>query len=224
MYENNDKYETLYKVNVSKELPRYLINKSLPIVFLNDASCFGIGSSLIREDYTHGKIMAITLGTGFGAAFIRNQLPLVDIKEVPENGCLWDKAFRTGIADEFFSTRWFLSRYKSLAGVADIQGVKDIVALNDKITFRIFDEFGDNLGDFLIPYLKEFNLDLLVIGGNIARSHHLFLPRTYQIFKNNNCFSVIEIVEETDRSIIIGASFLFHPELKPKIQKSLPNL
>jgi glucokinase len=49
MFERNDKYESLHKVSISSELPKYLNGKNISIRFLNDASSFGIGGTLINN-------------------------------------------------------------------------------------------------------------------------------------------------------------------------------
>ena len=91
LFEENDKYEALYKIDVGEEFPQYLSNKNLPLRFLNDASSFGLGGSLTSEMKNAKKVVAITLGTGFGASFFKDQVPVVNGDDVPEGGCLWDK-------------------------------------------------------------------------------------------------------------------------------------
>lgn len=71
MFEGNDKYESLYNVSVSDELLKYLSTKDVSFRFLNDATCFGVGGALKQESKGNSKVVAITLGTGFGAAFFR---------------------------------------------------------------------------------------------------------------------------------------------------------
>lgn len=222
LYERNDKYEALYNVNVFKELTEYIEGPGIPLHFLNDATSFGIGSSVSNTGYR--KILALTLGTGFGAAFLRNQIPIVDAENVPKNGCLWDKDFRDGIADDYFSTRWFLSRYKLFSGGAKIEGVRELVALNNEYTFKIFEEFAQNLAEFLTPHLQSFNPDVLVLGGNIAKSSHLFLNQLQQHLMRYKCATQLEIKTETEKSIILGAASLFDPKVHAKILHSLPKL
>ena len=60
--------------------------------------------------------LSITLGTGFGSAFISNRIPIVDGPLVPRLGCVYHLPYRDGIADDYFSTRGLLGRYKKLTG------------------------------------------------------------------------------------------------------------
>lgn len=223
MFEKNDKYEALYEVSVLSEFPKFLSNR-LPLRFINDASSFGIGGTLTLDEQWDEKVLAITLGTGFGAAFLENKIPLTKGINIPENGCLWDKAFLNGIADDYFSTRWFISRFASLTGMHHVKGVKAIVELNTDVTHSLFAEFAQNLSYFMVPHLKDFQPNTLLIGGSIAKSHSLFLPQ----FKNNlyaNSINIkIKIMEETEKTNLLGASTLFEDNYWNKVKNNLPDL
>ena len=223
MFEGNDKYESLYNVSVSDELLKYLCTKEVSFRFLNDASCFGVGGAL-KQDLKRdkSKVIAITLGTGFGAAFLDNKLPVTQGSNVPHNGCLWDKPFKESIADSYFSTRWFLSQYEDSTGKKLTDGVKEIASIENYSTAKIFDDFADNLSEFLSSYIIDFEADLLVIGGNIAKSHRLFLPKLEENFKKNNISLPISIVENTEETSIVGSSYLFNEVFWEKIKAELP--
>ena len=62
------------------------------------------------------KSLSITLGTGFGSAFISDRIPIVDGPLVPKIGCVYHLPYRDGIADDYFSTRGLLGRYKKHYG------------------------------------------------------------------------------------------------------------
>jgi glucokinase len=223
MFEGNDKFESLYNVSVSDELLKYLTAKNVSFRFLNDASCFGVGGALQQESTGNNKVVAITLGTGFGAAFLDNKLPVTKGNDVPCNGCLWDKPFKDSIADNYFSTRWFLNQYESVTGEKLTDGVKEIASIENYATAQIFDDFANNLSEFLTPYLLDFNAGLLVIGGNIAKSYRLFLPKLKENLKNNNIDLSISIIENTEETSVLGASYLFNEAFWEKIKTELPS-
>jgi len=222
MFEGNDKYESLYNVSISQELIKYLNTKNVSFRFLNDASCFGVGGSLRENSSTENKVIAITLGTGFGAAFLDNKLPLTQGNNVPHNGCLWDKPFKNNIADSYFSTRWFLKEYEKSTGNKLTDGVKEIAGIENFSTAKIFDDFANNLSEFLAPFIIDFQADLLIIGGNIAKSHRLFLPKVQENFKNKNIELNISIVENTEQTSILGSSYLYNEVFWERIKTELP--
>lgn len=222
MFEKNDKYEALYNISVSQELSKILSIPHLDIRFLNDASSFGVGSAWMRNKGNNKKIIAITLGTGFGVAFLKENIPVVNGLDVPKGGCLWDKPFNGGIADDFFSTRWFVLRYQQITGHNGISDVKEIANLNNYATEKVFKEFSHNVSEFLIPHLEKFNADLLIIGGNISRSHPLFLSTIKKNWKKNKINIPVDIIEDTDHANIIGSSFLFNNNFWLKVKDELP--
>lgn len=222
MFEGNDKYESLYNVSVSEELLKYLSTQNVSFRFLNDASCFGVGGSLKQESDANSKVIAITLGTGFGAAFLDNKLPITQGSNVPHNGCLWDKPFEDSIADNYFSTRWFLSQYESITGNKLTDGVKEIAGIEDYSTAKIFDDFANNLSEFLAPFIIDFQADLLILGGNIAKSNRLFLAKFQENLKSKNIDIAISIVENTEQTSILGSSYLFNEVFWERIKAELP--
>ena len=83
--------------------------------------------------------------------------------------------YRDGIADDYFSTRGLLGRYRNITG-KQLNGVKELAALagSEKIVKELFTDFGEKLGEFLAPWLKGFEAEILVIGGNISHAYSLF--------------------------------------------------
>lgn len=221
-FEKNDKYETLYNIHVGKEFQNFLSVKDLELRFLNDASSFGLGGSLKREFKDAKKIIAVTLGTGLGASFIKNGMPVISGKDVPTGGCLWDKKFKGSFADNYFSTRWFVKRYLELKGSNGIKGVKEIVEEGNDNTNRIFEEFAHNMSSFMFPYLKIFNADLMLLGGSIAKSYHLFLPIIMEKLQSKGCSIPVAILQNTEKASIIGSSYLFKENFWESAKNELP--
>jgi len=125
-FENVGKFENLFGVDVRKEIPNRLhLENGFPVRFLNDAACFAIGESVQGEASKHRRLLAITLGTGFGTTFIDTHLPVAGKYGIPDDGFLYRVPFKDAVADEFFSTRWFIREYESVTG-RKIAGVKDI--------------------------------------------------------------------------------------------------
>tara|TARA_R110000868_G_scaffold98706_5_gene271824 strand:+ start:26945 stop:27868 length:924 start_codon:yes stop_codon:yes gene_type:complete len=224
MFEKNDKYESLYQVSVVNELVYYLDHKKVALRFLNDASSFGLGGKLTNEFKEKKRVVAITIGTGFGAAFLKDNFPIADDNFVPKGGCLWDKDYKEGIADDYFSTRWFIARYSLLSGKKEINGVRAIVDFNDEYTHQVFQEFSNNLAEFMLPYLRDFSTDLLLIGGNITRSHQLFLPMVIDLWKKEGFDIPIQIIQKSEEANLIGASYLFNATFWEAIKDELPAL
>ncbi len=215
------KFERIYGLNVRQALQRSL-GINLPIQFINDASAFAAGEAFAGSGKGYKKIMAITLGTGFGSAFIENEIPIVKRDDVPKMGCLFHLPFKNKIADEFFSTRWFIGRYKDLTG-KEISGVKDLVeiAKNDNVAKRVFDEFGLNLGRFLSKWLKGFNTDMLILGGNISKAYLLFENSFTNELNKEKVNIKISVSKLKENAALLGSAHLIDEKYWNEIKTAI---
>ena len=204
------KYDSLYGINVREDLRRRLrLDVSVPLRFLNDATSFAIGEAWTGRASGFRKNMAITLGTGFGSAFISDGIPVESGPEVPEYGCVYHLPYGNGIADDYFSTRGFLARYRDVSG-KDAGSVKEMVAASgdDGRVHAIFNEFGSNMGEFLAPWLLKFHAGCLTLGGNISNSYSLFENPFLQSLGDHGCNIPVFVSELGEIAGIKGAARL----------------
>ncbi|PGH38881.1 MAG: hypothetical protein CRN43_12410 [Candidatus Nephrothrix sp. EaCA] len=118
------------------------------------------------------------MGTGFGSAFVKEAVPVLDGDTVPALGCLYHIPYEDGIADDPFSTRWFVNLYKQETGKSadGVKAIADEARQGQKFAQGLFEMYGTKLGDFLPPYLKKFAADGIVLGGNVSGAFDLFGP------------------------------------------------
>jgi len=218
------KYENLYGFNISHAISSSLdVPENFLIRFMNDASSFAVGEAWAGSAMKADRSMSITLGTGFGSAFISNRIPIVDGPDVPRLGCVYHLPYKGDIVEESISTRWFLRSYKKLTG-KDIKGVKEIaeLATSDKVAMSLFIEFGENLGIFLAPWLKKFRAEILVIGGNISHSFNLFGEPFLDRLKKENCDCEVAISKLKEDAALLGSAYLLNNNFWKSVQHALP--
>jgi glucokinase len=218
------KYENLYGINISDAISNSLnVKDGFLIRFMNDASSFAVGEAWAGSAANFNRSLSITLGTGFGSAFIRNRIPIVDGPDVPKLGCIYHLPFKDGIADDYFSTRGLLSRYKKLSG-KELGGVKELAALagTEKAVTDLFIDFGENAGLFLAPWLNKFKAEILVIGGNISHAYNLFGDAFEIRLKKENCFCEVAISKLKEDAALLGSGYLFDDEFWRSVQHALP--
>lgn len=223
---NNKKYENIYGLNVPEAL-RIKLNlpDSFPIRFINDATAFAIGEDWIGMASGSKRSMAITLGTGFGSAFLSDRLPVVSGSEVPEMGCVWYLPFENGTADDYFSTRGFLNRYFEKTGV-QVSGVKALAQLADEQVDAkmLFEDFGNKLGLFLAPWVVKFGVEVLVIGGNISYAFHLFGESLKTSLEANGADIRIAVSELKESASMIGSAVLVDEKYFGRVKSLLPQM
>lgn len=209
-FENVGKFENLFGVDVRKEIQNRLqLEAGFPVRFLNDAACFAVGESVQGEASKHRRLLAITLGTGFGTTFINTHLPVAGKYGIPDDGFLYRVPFKDAVADEYFSTRWFIREYESVTGIK-ITGVKKIAeeAESDENVAAIFTTFGENLGGFLVSWLALFEADCLVIGGNISAAYPRFETVLKNAFKKGNLTIPVYISTLQEDAALAGSAYL----------------
>jgi glucokinase len=218
------KYENLYGINITDAITGSLdIHDGFLIRFMNDASSFAVGEAWTGSAAKFNRSLSITLGTGFGSAFISNRIPIVDGPEVPKLGCIYHLPFKGGIADDYFSTRGLLSRYKNLTG-KELNGVKElaVLAASDKIVTDLFTDFGENAGIFLAPWLKKFKAEILVIGGNISNAYNLFGDIFEKRLRKENCTCEVTISKLKEDAALLGSAYLLDDDFWKSVQHALP--
>jgi glucokinase len=98
------KYQSLYGRDIKVLLANSLDIQPAQVRFINDACSFLKGELLGGSVKGMRKAIGVTLGTGLGSAYYENGT-LTDAD-------LWKMPFRSGIAEDYLSTRWFVKECK----------------------------------------------------------------------------------------------------------------
>lgn len=195
----NDKYEALYGLNVKLAISTLLGISPLNIKMKNDAECFLAGEVLGGAARVYGSAIGITLGTGLGSAIYKNG-KTVDAER-------WSIKFKDGIAEGYFSSRWFQQQYE-LNFRASATGVREMIENHqgDQRLTAIFKEFSFNLSSFLIDFMTDHPVEVVIIGGNISRASSLFLSDLQTNVKNVLPHVPVKIAELGESAAILGAA------------------
>lgn len=219
------KFPNLYDVHIPSALWPQL-PESFPMRFLNDATSFAVGEAWLGEGRGFQKVVVVTLGTGFGSAFLDGGVPVVTRADVPKEGCLWHLPFKDSIADDYFSTKWFLKEFEKQTG-EKVEGVKTLMEKaekGDEVAKNLFIQFGHNLAECLAAWLKKFGAEVLIIGGNIAHA----LPLFEEIFKNTLKKAGVSLKiapsKLYENAALLGSARLLDDDFWEKVSAELPNL
>lgn len=197
-----DKYEALYKLNVKELLSEKLSIPKASILMMNDAACFLRGEVYYGAAKGYTDVIGITLGTGTGSAFHHNGITV--------DANLGPSPFMDSIADEYFSTRWFVKRYIEKTGFAikDVRAMAELYSSEEDVR-EIFSGFVKNLAVFLEGFVKKQNPKIIVMGGNIAQSSTLFLDDLIAQLAAKKVKIPIVNAQLGEEAAILGAASLF---------------
>nr|WP_281166883.1 ROK family protein [Segetibacter koreensis] len=219
MIEGLDKYDGCFGIDVAHSIINRLslLQKQLTVTFYNDAQCFVVGEAVFGVAKSYSKVIGLTLGTGFGAAFYSCNCLITDGQQVPKNGELYNVPFEGGMAEDYISARWFLQSYEQKTGKR-LDGVKELYerAENDVIARNLFIEFGKNLGKVLAPFILSFDAECIVLGGNISKAAKYFLPSLQQQIEDQNCNIKILFSSLAEKAAIMGSAQLAYEKIQGK--------
>lgn len=200
------KFDSIFGLNVKREIEKMVNN--VPVYFINDASSFATGEYASGAAVNSTKSIVLTLGTGFGSTFLIDGIMQDDVKYgVPDGGYLYHIPFKEGIADDYFSTRWFVNKWNNLdkESVTSVEAISKFAAEGDSDALDLFDEFADNFIEFMTPWVQSFKPDAIVLGGGIAKAAPYFMDKLQAKLNANNTIN-IKICQLWDMAAIFGAA------------------
>ncbi len=213
-----DKFEEIYGVNLREELSHRLTQESsfaakrapgFDIVFENDSNLFALGEYDTGKAGRYDKVMCLTIGTGAGSAFLERGALIKQRNDVPANGWVYNHPFRETIVDDYISKRGIvrLMRESGLdSDSLDVKNAAEMAKDGDERAIAVFRRFGDPIGEMLLPFLRSFKPDAVVIGGQIVKSQELFMGSIREALRD---FPIlIEVSDETSISTFAGVSRL----------------
>jgi glucokinase len=167
----------LYGVNLSEALAARFEWKASQVRFLNDAAAYLLGEVGAGAARGVKRVVVFTLGTGVGSGFAVDGKVVTEGKGVPPGGEIWNVPYEGGIVEDKISTRALQGAYKQRKGQdREVASIAHYATGGEPVSIEVFEEFGRNLGIALKSLLADFAPDVVVLGGGIARSSHLFLP------------------------------------------------
>ena len=201
------KFQSLFGLNLKEEIKKV---SSLNTVFINDASAYALGEYYAGAAKDTSRSIIVTIGTGLGSTFLENDTVLNELTEgIPEHGYLYNIPYRDGMADDYFSTRWFVNTWNMLFPDKKVTGVKEIAlraSNGDNNAQSLFENFASNFVEFITPFLLNFKPEKLIIGGNIAKASDFFLDNIQSQLEKLNLITKIDICRLWDMSPLIGSA------------------
>ncbi|HEY3628096.1 MAG TPA: ROK family protein [Terracidiphilus sp.] len=187
--------------------------------FLNDAAAFLTGEVAAGAARGVDRVVGITLGTGVGSAFAVNGHVVREGSGVPTGGEIWNVPYQGGIVEDQISTRAIQKSYRERTGQErDVAAIAGLAAA-DPIAAELFAEFGRNLGVALRQVLSVFAPQVIVLGGGISRSAHLFVPAAQSEVGG---FAELRVSALRDHAPLVGAGAAWFESEGREVPEKVP--
>jgi glucokinase len=170
------KLRALYGVDLRTTLARRLGWAPEQIRFLNDANAAMLGEVGAGAARGAARAVGIVLGTGIGSAFVQAGNLITNGEGIPPGGEIWNLPFMDGIVEDRISSRAIQGDYEARTGRHLSVAAIALRAATDPDAQAVFDILGQHLGAAIRQILAPFCPEVVVLGGGISRSSHLFLP------------------------------------------------
>jgi len=194
----------LYGVDLRGKLAERFGWQPSQVRFLLDSAAFLLGEIGAGEAHGVARAVGVTLGTGIGSAFAVDGRVVAEGQGVPAGGEIWNLPYEGGIVEDFLSTRAIQRGYKLRTGALPDVARIAAEAADDMDAAAVFTEFGRHLGLALGMKLAAFGPQVVVLGGGISRSSHLFLPAAMKELDGLNM--QLRVSTLLDRAPLAGAA------------------
>ena len=200
LMDEKDRYNSLTNCNIKELLSAQLDISPAEIRMVNDAASFLQGEVFGGAGRGFKRSLGVTLGLGLGTARYANG--------IAENLSLCTSPFLDGVAEDYISIKWIISRYNALSGslVKDMMELKQLAAEDPRVG-KVFDEFAENLSQFLITFVRQNNPEIVVIGGFMESFNKFFFDNLAdKMVKNGIKIPILRAILGEQASIIGAAS------------------
>jgi glucokinase len=192
------------------------VKTRLPVYLGNDATCATIAEYNFIDNKMYSEYALVTIGTGIGAGIILNRKVYngstgsageIGHMVIEKDGLLCNCG-RRGCFERYASVSALLRQTKleSLSEVFYLIETNEIVA-------KIFDSYLENVAEGLANLINLYDLEIVVIGGSIARYESKFIHKlrtkvAERIYNKYTYDLNIKCAKLKNDAGIIGASLL----------------
>jgi glucokinase len=174
LFEGVGKFEALYGVDLNVALRDRI---GAAPVFVNDADAFTLGEWAVGAASGSARCVGLTLGSGVGSGWLVDGAVVSTGPGVPPNGRIHRLTVLGRPLEDVMSRRAIRAAYaREVGGDADVREIAELARAGRPAAVSVLRPALSALGQVLGPALRDFDADVLVVGGSMAASWDLFEP------------------------------------------------
>ena len=207
------KLSALHGVDLRAALARRFAWSPGQVRFLNDADAALLGEVGAGAARGAARAVGIMLGTGIGFAFVRNGILNNTDPFVPADSEIYHLPFLDGIVEDVLSSRGIERDYKArTARHEPVEAIAQQAAMDENAR-AVFATFGRYLGQVICEILAPIGPEVIVFGGGISRSSHLFLPAARNQINGLGIRLLASVLQE--KAPMFGAAMFWRDGVSP---------
>lgn len=177
----------------------------VPTFVNNDVNCFVLGEKHFGKGKPYNDVIGLAMGTGLGGGVIINgKLYAGKNCGAGEFGLMkyLDKNYEYYCSGQFFNFK------HGVKGEDVLSNAKN----GDKNSLKIFEEFGEHMGNLINSIMYALNPEIIVLGGSVSKAYSFFknsMLKKIDEYEFKTQLTELKIEKSTlKNSAILGASSL----------------
>jgi glucokinase len=180
---------------------------SIPVLVNNDANCFALGETHFGKAVGYRSIIGLIMGTGFAAGII------VDGRVYPGKNCGAGEfgmiPYLESIYEHYCSGQFF-PRHVAQSGAEVFRRAAE----GDGEAVKVFEEFGEHVGQGIKTILYAYDPEIIILGGSVRKAFRFFEEAMWESIRSfafGNSIKSLKIeVSELEHVAVLGAAALHY--------------
>jgi glucokinase len=178
---------------------------NVQVIVGNDANCFALGVKTFGKGKNISNLIGVTLGTGLGIGIIiRDYLYTGKISIAGEIAGI---QYLESNFENYCSSKFFKYNYNKTS-----KEIFDQVHTGSSEAQRIYNEFGNHLGNLIRTLILAYGPDAIIFGGSVSKAFEVFYPAiqdNLKEFPHQNVLQDLIITKSLhDKIPLLGAAAL----------------
>ncbi len=208
LFDGVGKFDSLRGVDVGAELAERLPGRPQHISFLNDADAFALGEWAYGAAAGHRRCVGLTLGTGVGSGWIVDGRIVSSGAGVPPEGRAHRLEVDGAPLEDTVSRRAIRRAYQQAGGDsdADVREIADQARAGVRMANDVLRHAIRALGRALAPRVRDFEADIIVVGGSMAGSWELLGPWFVDGLAGCGAAPPVSLARHPEEAPLLGAA------------------
>ncbi|KZN55112.1 hypothetical protein N474_16715 [Pseudoalteromonas luteoviolacea CPMOR-2] len=192
---------------------------NVPVLVHNDVNCFAYGEFKYGAHFDRGRpcqtILGVCLGTGLGAGIVIAGQIYTGKKGLA--GEFGSAPYLQQTIEDYCSGQFF--RNLGTDGEHEYQ----LALAGDKRALNLFEQLGSHLGVAIAHMQLAYDPDVIVLGGSVSNSYHLFESSMRARFAQfDQCDHLTINISTLPNSPLVGACELFYQRFGSEVKPPEP--